>query len=161
MFEFSFESHSAETTRKIGFVIGAQLRSNDIVALIGEMGAGKTTLVQGIALGLGVSPETHVTSPSFVLVNRYSGIRALYHVDLYRLDGDADFNDLELDEIMHDDGVVVIEWPQVILPRLPKIDLIIRLIWDMSEIDARRIILEAPEELRFEKMIETLKSCAF
>ncbi|HSL12488.1 MAG TPA: tRNA (adenosine(37)-N6)-threonylcarbamoyltransferase complex ATPase subunit type 1 TsaE [Actinomycetota bacterium] len=101
-----------EDTRAIGAAIAATLRPRDALLLTGELGAGKTTLVQGLASGLGV--EEHVASPTFTLIREYTGRLAVAHVDVYRLDRVQDVVDLALDEIADGDAVVVVEWGDAI-----------------------------------------------
>ena len=110
-------SHSPEETQAIGARLGARLRVGDVVACIGELGAGKTCFLQGLARGLGV--ETDVTSPTFVLVNQYRGRLPVYHVDAYRTESLTELVDLGLEEMLHGDGVTVIEWADKLLPLLP------------------------------------------
>lgn len=104
---------SARHMVALGSALGALLERGDLVLLYGPFGAGKTTLVRGIAAGLGV--DTSVTSPSFVLETQYtSGRLPLYHVDLYRLDRlDAALLE-ELEEHVYGDGVTVVEWPELV-----------------------------------------------
>ena len=99
-----------------------------VVALRGPLGAGKTTLVRHVAARLGVA-EAEVKSPSFTLVNVYAGRSVtVYHVDLYRVRGEADLGSLDLEEFLYDPGVVtLIEWPEVILSRLPPTTLAVSL----------------------------------
>jgi tRNA threonylcarbamoyladenosine biosynthesis protein TsaE len=106
----------AETIR-LGEMIGRSLRAGDLVLLYGELGAGKTTLVRGIARGVGF--RGRVSSPTFALAHVYRGKRlTLHHLDLYRLK-DGDTGELGLDELLHDPrGAVVVEWPQA--ARWPK-----------------------------------------
>ncbi len=106
---------TSEETVAFGEKIGAALPPNAIVALTGDLGAGKTTFVKGLALGLGIN-ET-VQSPTFVLLNIYQN---LYHFDLYRLSGEKDFISLGFDEYFHKGGVCVFEWPERISSLLPK-----------------------------------------
>jgi tRNA threonylcarbamoyladenosine biosynthesis protein TsaE len=103
-----FASKSAEATRQLGERIGALLSASDIVLLSGELGAGKTVFVQGIARGLGF--EGSVSSKSFVLLGEYAGRVKLYHADLYRLEAAEEVAELALDELS-EDGVLVVEWP--------------------------------------------------
>ncbi len=88
--------------------------SGEIVALTGELGAGKTTLTQGIARGLGVSEQYQITSPTFTLVNEYFGKYRLYHIDLYRLTEFQDMGDICYEEYLDGIGVCVIEWAEKI-----------------------------------------------
>jgi tRNA threonylcarbamoyladenosine biosynthesis protein TsaE len=107
--ERTFASKSAEETRQLGERMGALLGAGNIVLLSGELGAGKTVFVQGIARGLGF--EGSVSSKSFVLLGEYAGRVKLYHADLYRLEAAEEVAELALDEISAD-GVLVVEWPE-------------------------------------------------
>ena len=111
----------AETTRNevetaaVGRALAATLSAGDVVLLYGDLGAGKTAFVKGLAEGLGVARD-EVSSPTFTLMQEYRGGRiTLFHVDLYRLDDAREVDDLGLDEIA-DDGVLAIEWAEK-LPR--------------------------------------------
>ncbi len=101
----------------LGERIGKSLKAGDIVALSGELGAGKTTLIQGIAKGLGI--RDWVTSPTFTIINEFKGRIDLYHVDLYRIDRMEDALDVEIEEYFTKGGVTVIEWAEKIKPLLP------------------------------------------
>jgi tRNA threonylcarbamoyladenosine biosynthesis protein TsaE len=99
-----------EATSAEGERLAARLAAGDVVLLRGELGAGKTAFVRGIARGLGASPDA-VSSPTFTLVQEYRGRVALYHVDLYRLKP-GEVADLGLDELMESGGVLAIEWAE-------------------------------------------------
>ncbi|MBZ5673229.1 MAG: tRNA (adenosine(37)-N6)-threonylcarbamoyltransferase complex ATPase subunit type 1 TsaE [Acidobacteriia bacterium] len=105
----SFETHSEEETIELGRTIASELPKRAVVLLIGNLGAGKTTLAKGILSGLGAAEPDEVTSPTFTLIHEYGGGRA-YHVDLYRLDTRAQVSTLGLDEILDRDAVVLVEW---------------------------------------------------
>jgi tRNA threonylcarbamoyladenosine biosynthesis protein TsaE len=112
-------SRSTEQTRRVGMRLGAMLQPGDLVALVGDLGSGKTTLVQGIAAGWGSLDP--VSSPTFVLVNVYrhtDGVR-LYHLDAYRLNGPTEAIDLDL-EMMLDQGPMVVEWAERVQSVLPE-----------------------------------------
>jgi tRNA threonylcarbamoyladenosine biosynthesis protein TsaE len=98
-----------EETRRLGERLGSLLKAGDVVLLSGELGAGKTVFVQGMARGLGF--EGSVSSKSFVLMGEYPGRLTLYHADLYRLEAPEQVYELALDEISAD-GVLVVEWPE-------------------------------------------------
>jgi tRNA threonylcarbamoyladenosine biosynthesis protein TsaE len=108
-------TRSESETAAAGRTLASRLSSGSVVLLFGDLGAGKTAFVRGLAEGLGVQPE-EVSSPTFTLIQEYRGGRlVLYHVDLYRLSDPREIDDLGLDEIA-DDGVLAIEWAEK-LPR--------------------------------------------
>jgi tRNA threonylcarbamoyladenosine biosynthesis protein TsaE len=108
---------SPDDTVAAGERLGARLGPGDVVALTGELGAGKTCFVQGLVRGLGVS--TGATSPTFVLVNEYRGRVPVHHVDLYRTQSLTELLDLGLEELLGNDGVTLIEWADRCEPLLP------------------------------------------
>ena len=110
-------SRSPEETQAVGERLGARLVAGSVVACTGELGAGKTCFLQGLARGLGVTGD--VTSPTFVLVNQYRGRLPVYHLDAYRTGSLTELVDLGLEEMLHGDGVTVIEWADKLLPLLP------------------------------------------
>lgn len=102
---------SEEETSLAGESLAAGLRPGDVVLLYGQLGAGKTAFVRGMARGLGASPQD-VSSPTFALIQEYAGERAtLYHVDLYRLEA-KEIDDLGLEELLFGEGIVAIEWAE-------------------------------------------------
>jgi len=107
--DLTFVTSSAEETRRLGDRMGELLREGDVLLLSGELGAGKTVFVQGIARGLGF--DSSVSSKSFVLLGEYPGRVKLYHADLYRLEDPDQVAQLALDEISSD-GVLAVEWPE-------------------------------------------------
>lgn len=116
---------SAEDTRELGAALAAVARSGDVVLLSGDLGAGKTTLAQGFARGLGVTEQ--VVSPTFILVRTYQGRLTLVHADAYRMDNLQEVTDLDLPELLDDGGVALVEWGDVIAPVLPADYLAVRL----------------------------------
>jgi len=110
-------SASPEETAAAGERLGRTLGPGDVVALVGELGAGKTCFIQGLVRGLGVT--TRATSPTFVLINQYRGRVPVYHVDAYRTESLAELQDLGLPELFAGDGVTVVEWADKLLPLLP------------------------------------------
>ncbi|HPX48300.1 MAG TPA: tRNA (adenosine(37)-N6)-threonylcarbamoyltransferase complex ATPase subunit type 1 TsaE [Treponemataceae bacterium] len=121
----NFTSNSPEHTHAIGKALGSCLHKGDIIALQGTLAAGKTTLTQGIAEGLGI--EESVTSPTFTLISEYYGRLPLYHMDVYRLDSAEDFLDLGVEELLYGDGVSVIEWSEKVMKELPETTIYIRI----------------------------------
>ena len=118
-----FQSHSTEQTIALGAELGKRLRRGDIVALHGPLGAGKTTLVKGIARSLLI--EDPVTSPSFTIIAEYDGFLegapiVLYHVDLYRIGHPQEIEDLGIEEILNGSGICVIEWAEKAAAFLPE-----------------------------------------
>ena len=113
---------SKDTKETVEFAAGfaKTLKPGDIVALVGNLGAGKTTFTKGIAKGLGVKDYVHVNSPTFVLIKEYKGRIPLYHFDLYRLDMIKDINDLDSDGYFFGKGISVIEWADKCKALLPK-----------------------------------------
>lgn len=106
--KISIHSDSVEETRDLGRVIGSNISPGDILLLTGGLGAGKTTLTQGILWGLG--SEEYARSPTFVLVNEYHACIPVYHMDLYRLDSFEEIDGLGLEDYLFGDGLCVIEW---------------------------------------------------
>ena len=110
---FTLTSHSEAQTRKIGRELGKLLKGGDTVLLEGELGAGKTTLAQGIARGLGVPVKTPVTSPTFTLIHEYEGREKLFHMDWYRLSSVKGEDEEEfLERLSSHDAVCLVEWPE-------------------------------------------------
>ena len=105
-----FISHSEAQTRRIGARLGELLKGDEVIALEGALGTGKTRWVQGGAYGLQV--DDHVTSPTFTIVNEYHGRVTLYHIDLYRVSHVREAIDFGLDDYLYGDGVCVIEWAE-------------------------------------------------
>ena len=132
---------SENETQAVARELAGTLRAGDVLLLAGELGAGKTTFVRGLAEGLGIDPEA-VSSPTFTLLHEYRGGRlTLYHADLYRLDRAAT-DDLGLDETGVRDGVLAIEWPERLTHSLAGARLI-RL--EMVSDGSRRIAVGLPE----------------
>jgi tRNA threonylcarbamoyladenosine biosynthesis protein TsaE len=106
----TYDTASDQETISLGQELGKVLKEGDLIALIGELGSGKTWFTKGLAIGLGVSPDTIITSPSFSLINEYEGRYTLFHMDVYRLESLSDFLSAGLDEYFYQDGVVAMEW---------------------------------------------------
>jgi len=133
-------SGSVEETQALGEQVGRTLRPGDVVALRGELGSGKTTLVQGIARGLGRDPET-IKSPTFVLLREYPGDVPLIHIDGYRLEGPPAVSWLDVDLIFSPHKITLIEWAQRFTGLLPDGVLTIQLTHVST--NRRRLTLQA------------------
>ena len=103
-------THSVQETRELGQNIGRLISQPITLALIGDLGSGKTAFVQGLAQGLDVPADYYITSPTFTLINEYPGRLALIHIDLYRLETVRDLEDIGLDELLYDQAVLAVEW---------------------------------------------------
>jgi tRNA threonylcarbamoyladenosine biosynthesis protein TsaE len=117
---YEYISHSPSATQSFGQRMGEVLRGGSLIALLGELGCGKTLLTRGICAGLGV-PLRQVNSPTFVLVNEYQGRLPVFHMDLYRLGDSGDVFDIGLADYLArgSEGVIIIEWAEKVLPLLP------------------------------------------
>jgi tRNA threonylcarbamoyladenosine biosynthesis protein TsaE len=136
-----FQTRNEEETIELGREIAARLPTRAVVLLIGNLGAGKTTLAKGIVSGLGAAEPEDVTSPTFTLIHEY-GAR-VYHVDLYRLDRPEEVARLGLEEIFDRDAVVLIEWGERFPQLMPADRIEIRL--EAGSADERRIELTGIE----------------
>ncbi len=126
-------THDSDETVALGERLGSLLGPNDVVALRGDLGAGKTTFTRGIALGMGLDADIH--SPTFNLIHEHQGAMPLYHVDLYRLENEVDVETLGIDEYLYGGGVSVVEWAERMSGLLPP---------DTVDIE----ILSGPDDLR-------------
>ena len=133
-------ARSIEETQAVGEELGARLEPGAVVACVGELGAGKTCFLQGVARGLGVTSD--VTSPTFVLVNVYRGRLPVYHLDAYRTESLLEVVDLGLEEMLGGDGVTLIEWADKLRPLLPARAIVVRITGLGDE--PRRIEVEEP-----------------
>ena len=146
-------SSSPQKTEQIGLLLGEMLIRGDIIALSGELGTGKTTLVRGMALGMGLEKDD-VASPSFTLVNEYRGPLPLFHLDLYRLHDEKELLDIDFEAYIRGEGVVVIEWADRISGSIPPDALWITLRYVADE---RREIVAEARGARYELIIEELQ----
>ncbi|HBA26537.1 MAG TPA: tRNA (adenosine(37)-N6)-threonylcarbamoyltransferase complex ATPase subunit type 1 TsaE [Nitrospinae bacterium] len=142
-------SSSQEDTKKIGRAIGKLLTAGDVVCLYGDLGSGKTCLAQGIIKGLDVAEDKYLRSPTFTLINQYKGRMPACHLDLYRLDNINEIEDIGIEEHIHGDEVVIIEWAERMERLLPekRIDIHISSI----NINTRKIVILCPDN-RFEPL---------
>jgi tRNA threonylcarbamoyladenosine biosynthesis protein TsaE len=156
-----FISHSAGQTSRIGQRLGELLQLGDVVLLLGEFGAGKTHFAKGVALGLG--SEDLVNSPSFVLINEYrAGPRhagaPIYHIDLYRIESQAELAGIGLEDALAGDGVCLIEWAERAQGWLPTDHLAVHL---QHLSDTKRVLRFVPHGRRYEELVAAFKKTAF
>jgi tRNA threonylcarbamoyladenosine biosynthesis protein TsaE len=132
-------TRSEAETAAVAEAMGAAFRGGEVVLLSGELGAGKTAFVRGLARGLGADPE-EVASPTFVLLKAYPGRLVLHHADLYRLRGDGDEREIGLEELPGPGGVLAVEWADRLREALWPAPVRVRL--DHAGDDVRRIVIE-------------------
>ena len=142
-------TENREETHVLGEKLGSAARENMVFLLEGDLGAGKTTLTQGIARGLGI--RRNVTSPTFTILKVYQGRMPLYHIDAYPLEGMV--QDLGFEELMEDDGLTVIEWSQFVSWLIP--DEYLRVTITLLEDDRRRFVMEA-NGTQYEELLEEI-----
>ena len=120
-----YDTSSPEETARLARRLAVELKAGSVVALIGPLGSGKTVFVKGLASGLGLS-RRQATSPTFSLINEYGGDPPLFHVDLYRLEGPAEVQELGLEEYLDGPGIVAVEWAERAADILPVNRVIVR-----------------------------------
>ncbi len=147
------DSNSPEQTKLLGSYLGELARNADVFLLVGELGAGKTCLVQGIARGLAV--KEHALSPSFVILREYHGRLTLYHIDLYRLERISEVADLGLEDYLGGDGVCVVEWADRGLQIVPHDSMHISLHYIPGS-QTRRSICLRPQGERYHELTDAL-----
>jgi tRNA threonylcarbamoyladenosine biosynthesis protein TsaE len=148
--EVTLLSSCEEDTLTIGRALGEILVPGDVVALMGELGAGKTIFCKGVGEALGISPA-RIVSPSFTIITEHPGRVVLCHVDVYRLASEAEALDIGLDEILCGDRVCVVEWAEKIRFLLP--NECIRVTFLISGGDRRILSVDAPDDPRFGKFL--------
>ena len=133
-------TNSAKETMLIGEKLGKTLKPGDTVALSGNLGSGKTTFTKGIGKGLGVKDSKRINSPTFVLIKEYRGRIPLYHLDLYRLDGLQEIENLAVEEYIYGQGITVIEWAEKIKSLLPEKHVLVK--FKAISGDKREVVIE-------------------
>ncbi len=151
-----FISHSEAQTRRLGARLAAFLTPGDVLALVGNLGSGKTRWIQGVCQGLGVIDP--VISPTFTLVNEYQGRWPVYHIDLYRLDNANEVATFGLEEYVYGSGITLIEWADQAKEFLPAEYLTVELFH--LEQTKRRVVLR-PRGTRFVSLVEDFKKATF
>ncbi|MCB0195855.1 MAG: tRNA (adenosine(37)-N6)-threonylcarbamoyltransferase complex ATPase subunit type 1 TsaE [Anaerolineae bacterium] len=151
-----FISHSETQTRRLGTRLADLLQPGDVLALIGDLGSGKTRWIQGVCQGLDVADP--VISPTFTLVNEYQGRLPVYHIDLYRLDDASEALNIGLEDYLYGSGITMIEWADNALEYFPKDYLTIELYY--LEDTKRRVVMR-PHGERFSAILNEFKLAAF
>jgi tRNA threonylcarbamoyladenosine biosynthesis protein TsaE len=147
-------TRSPRQTMSWGSRLGRLLQGGEIIGLIGELGAGKTCFVRGVAQGLQVDKDAWIRSPSFTLINEYQGRLGVYHIDLYRIETRAQLEGLNLREYLYSDGASLIEW----FEHLPAGEVDTYLEVKVAYVDGnRRQLTFSPHGKRYEEIVEGLR----
>lgn len=149
-----YNTECAEETSKIGEQLGRLLVKGSIVCLSGDLGAGKTAFTKGIAAGLGVTD--YVTSPTYTIINEYEGRLPVYHFDVYRLNDVEEMHELGYEEYFFGDGVVVVEWADIVKEVIPRERLWITILNTRGD-DTREIIIEPTGEV-YDNIVKGMES---
>ena len=158
MNQIIFILDNLETTSVFGINLGKYSNPGDVICLDGDLGAGKTTLTQGIAAGLEVPEDQYVTSPSFAILHEYPGRLPLYHMDFYRLHDYTEIEDLGFDEYFYARGLCVIEWSkraEEILPQT-RLSLFIENVGD----ETRKVTALFNEQVWNKRLMSILSECS-
>lgn len=143
-------------TQQLGRTLGQLLQPGDVLVVSGELGAGKTTFIQGIAAGMGV--QAQVTSPTFTIIHEYQGDGCpLYHIDAYRLESAAEINELGLEDYFYGEGVTAVEWAEKIKGWLPPDYLYVKLKKMLTHSDYRSIEIGEQGSGSYAGLIEELR----
>jgi len=141
-----FHTKSSNETIALGRKIGAALKPGDVLGFYGELGSGKTTMIKGIAMGLGVKEQAIVKSPSFIMVNEYKGRCPIYHIDLYRVKDAEELASIGFDDYLYGDGVCLIEWAEKAGNELPENIITVEL--EVTSPDERKVKISGLSEIR-------------
>ena len=149
------QTRSTSGTLRIGKSIGKLLLPGGVVALVGELGSGKTQFIKGMATGAGVGKPTYISSPSFTLINEYPGRIPFYHIDLFRLEWEKEAEELGLEDYFQGEGITAIEWADKIPSLLPKEMLLIHIAYTGKNIRSIEIIAKGK---RYLNLIDQIRS---
>ncbi len=144
-------------TRRLAEKVGRLASAGTLIALLGDLGSGKTVFAQGLARGLGVGEDQYVTSPTYTLIHEYPGRHRLYHVDLYRLGGPEEMEEIGLWEILGGSGVVAVEWAERLGQDLPAARLAVRFESDPALPDTSRRIRFTAHGRAAEEILEGVR----
>ena len=139
-----------DKTKEIGYKLGQLLQPGSVICLIGDLGAGKTTMTQSLAKALEV--DDYITSPTFTIVNEYEGKMPLYHFDVYRIGSSEEMYDIGFDEYIDGEGVCIIEWANLIEDILPDEYLYI----EMNYKETGREMILTPKGEKYEEIVKEL-----
>ena len=151
--QLSLITESEDQTKRLASKIAPTIKAGDVICLTGDLGAGKTHFVQGLALALGI--EGQITSPTFTIIKEYSGRLPLYHFDVFRLAAPKEMAAIGYEEYFFGDGVTVIEWGDKIADLLPKDHLVIEF-HRVIESENRRMLIVKASGPRSEKLKKEL-----
>ena len=121
---YNIITNSPKETIEFGRKLGEKLKGGEVIAIVGQLGSGKTHLIKGIAIGCGAEDSDTVNSPTFVIVNEYNGRFDIYHIDAYRLNSISEFEILGFDDFCYSQSIVIIEWADKVESALESIDYI-------------------------------------
>jgi tRNA threonylcarbamoyladenosine biosynthesis protein TsaE len=152
------QARSTSETIQLGKQIGGHLQSGDVVALAGELGTGKTHFIKGLAEGVGVGKSDYISSPSFTLINEYTGGIPFYHIDLFRLKSEKEAEELGLEEYFQGGGITAIEWADKIPSLLPEEMLWIHITYTGKNTRSLEIIGKGK---RYEAIVNKVRSDEF
>jgi tRNA threonylcarbamoyladenosine biosynthesis protein TsaE len=152
------QTRSALETVRIGKTIGNRLLLGDVVALVGELGAGKTQFIKGLAAGVGVENSAYISSPSFTLIHEYPGQTPFYHIDLFRLGREQEAEELGLEDYFQGRGIAAIEWADKIPFLLPKELLFISIAYVDRNIRSLEIVGKGK---RYENLLNQVQRLGF
>ena len=152
-----FFSRSPEQTRRVGVRLGGALQAGDVICLQGDLGAGKTTFVQGVAEGWG--SRDSVSSPTFIIVNVYRGVgdKQLFHMDAYRLDSTLEAEELDLDSMLSR-GPLLIEWPEQMERLIPRQRLLVQ--FEYMNQEEREMKFKSNGE-RYDDLLEVIRRATY
>ena len=152
------QTRSASETIRVGKTIGSRLLLGDVVALVGELGAGKTQFIKGLAAGVGIENSAYISSPSFTLIHEYPGKIPFYHIDLFRLGREQEAEELGLEDYFQGRGITAIEWADKIPSLLPEELLFISIAYLDKNIRSVEI---AGRGRRYEDLVNQVQSSGF
>lgn len=152
--DLCIKTKSAEETFQLGLALGKNISEPCIIGLQGDLGAGKTAFIQGLARGLGVPEQYRITSPSYTIINQYPGRLAFFHVDLYRVEDPEEIEQTGLAEILSQQHVTAVEWAEHLPDEAPKPDIVILISTQSADTRKFRMFFYGP---RFLNLVENLK----